>query len=300
MIKRTHIRQFLAVVDAGSFTQAAQQIRVTQPALSTGVADLERLVGAQLFIRNRRKIRLTEAGGRFLPIARELERAFRAADGFGRDETATAPLLRIGAIRSAPGEFLQRIVAEFARTFSIEIVEGSDSELRTALASGRIQIALVPLKAGEGEGEALALYEEPLVMLVARDHPLASRNEVSPEELAPETMIARRSCEFLDATSRFFTRHRVRPRFSLRSDSDDRCIRMVAAGIGITTAPLSLAGEGTVPLRVTGYDFRRELGLLFASDWSGLPDITRRLEAPLKAIDAIAREWQRAKVAMIA
>lgn len=300
MIKRAHIRQFLAVVDAGSFTQAAQQIRVTQPALSTGVAELERLVGAQLFIRNRRKIRLTEAGGRFLPIARELERAFRAADGFGRDETATAPLLRIGAIRSAPGEFLQRIVAEFARSFSIEIVEGSDSELRTALASGRIQIALVPLKAGEGEGEALALYEEPLVMLVPQDHPLASRGEVSPEELAPETMIARRSCEFLDATSRFFTRHGVRPRFSLRSDSDDRCIRMVAAGIGITTAPLSLAGEDTVALRVTGYDFRRELGLLFASDWSGLPDIARRLEAPLKAIDAIARDWQRARVAMIA
>ena len=93
MIKRAHIRQFLAVVDAGSFTRAAQQIRVTQPALSTGVAELERLVGAQLFIRNRRKIRLTEAGGRFLPIARELERAFRAADGFGRNETAPAPVL---------------------------------------------------------------------------------------------------------------------------------------------------------------------------------------------------------------
>src|SRR3546814_15107498 len=60
--------------------------RVTQPALSTGVAELERLVGTQLFIRSRRQIRLTEAGGRFLPIARELERGFRAADGFGRSE----------------------------------------------------------------------------------------------------------------------------------------------------------------------------------------------------------------------
>src|SRR3546814_17677595 len=88
-IKRSHIRQFLAVVDAGSFTHAAQHIRVTQPALSTGVAELERLVGTQLFIRSRRQIRLTEAGGRFLPIARDLERGFRAADGFGPpDRTA--------------------------------------------------------------------------------------------------------------------------------------------------------------------------------------------------------------------
>src|SRR3546814_967497 len=109
-------------------------------------------------------------------------------------------------------------------------------------------------------------------------------------------MIARRSCEWLDATSRFFTRHRVRPRFSLRSDSDDRCLRMVAAGIGITTAPLSLAIEGTVPLRIAGYDFRRELGLLLAPDWMALPDIVDRLTARLPAIEALARDWHHARV----
>src|SRR3546814_18897196 len=113
-------------------------------------------------------------------------------------------------------------------------------------------------------------------MLIAADHPLAGRGQVTPEELAAETMIARRSCEFLDATSRFFTQHRVRPRFALRSDSDDRCIRMVAAGIGITTAPLSLAIEGVVSLRVAGYDFRRPLGLLIAADWADLPDAPPR------------------------
>ena len=48
MIKRSHLRQFLAVVDAGSFTQAATRMRLTQPTLSLGIAELERLVGAQL------------------------------------------------------------------------------------------------------------------------------------------------------------------------------------------------------------------------------------------------------------
>ena len=65
MIKRAHIRQFLAVVDAGSFTQAAAQIRVTQPALSSGIAELEKLVGTRLFIRNRRQIRLTRRAAAF-------------------------------------------------------------------------------------------------------------------------------------------------------------------------------------------------------------------------------------------
>jgi len=296
MIKRAHIRQFLAVVDAGSFTQAALRIRVTQPALSTGIAELEKLVGTPLFIRNRRQIRLTEAGGRFLPIARDLERGFRAADGFGRESDHRAAELKLGIIRSAPAELLQAIATALRPGFAIELVENSDSELRAALGSGRLNMALVPLRTGERGGHILPLYEEPLAMFIASDHPLAGRIEVGPEELAAETMIARRSCEFLDATSRFFTRHGVRPRFALRSESDERCLRMVAAGVGITTAPVSLAIDGIVPLKVTGYDFSRELGLIADPAWSSLAEVGARLAHALETIAAIAAEWRRTKV----
>ena len=296
MIKRAHIRQFLAVVDAGSFTQAALRIRVTQPALSTGIADLEKLVGTPLFIRNRRQIRLTEAGGRFLPIARDLERGFRSADSFGRESDRYAAELKLGIIRSAPAELLQAIAATLRPSFAIELVENSDSELRAALGSGRIHMALVPLRDGERGDHGTPLYAEPLAMFVAADHPLAGRIEVGPEELAAETMIARRSCEFLDATSRFFTRHGVRPRFALRSESDERCLRMVAAGIGITTAPVSLAIEGIVPLKVAGYDFHRELGLIADPAWRTLPDIAPQLTHALETIAAIAAEWRQMKV----
>jgi len=296
MIKRSHVRQFLAVVDAGSFTRAAQQIRVTQPALSTGVADLERLVGASLFIRNRRQIRLTEAGGRFLPIARDLERNFRTADAFGRAEEGDRPALKIGTIRSVPGEFFQSVAALLSRDFALEISENSDSELRAAIHAGRLNMALVPLRTGEREPHVVPLYDEPLVMFVAADHPLAGQGAVAPEELAPETMIARRSCEFLDATSRFFTRHRVRPRFALRSDSDERCLRMVAAGVGITTAPVSLAIDGIVPIDVSGYDFRRELGLLIDPAWRSQADLEQRLSRTLPALQRAGADWQNAKV----
>lgn len=295
MIKRSHIRQFLAVVDAGSFTRAAQQIRVTQPALSTGVADLERQVGASLFLRNRRQIRLTEAGGRFLPIARDLERGFRAADGFGRAEESDKPVLRLGTIRSVPGEFFQTVVALLARDFAIEVSENGDSDLRAAIHGGRLNIALVPLRQGEREPNGIPLYEEPIVMFVAAGHPLAGQGEVAPEDLAPETMIARRSCEFLDATSRFFTRHRVRPRFALRSDSDERCLRLVATGVGITTAPASLAIDGIVPIKVSGYDFRRELGLLIDPAWLAQPGMEQRLSRALPALQRAGTDWQEAR-----
>ena len=157
-------------------------------------------------------------------------------------------------------------------------------------------MALVPLRPGERGDHVMPLYEEPLAMFIASDHPLAGRIEVGPEELAAETMIARRACEFLDATSRFFTRHGVRPRFALRSESDERCLRMVAAGIGITTAPVSLAIDGIVPLKVTGYDFRRELGLILDPAWRVLPEVAPRLSHMLETIAAIGAEWWQARV----
>jgi len=194
------------------------------------------------------------------------------------------------------GEFLQAIVTALRTSFAIELIENSESELRAALGSGRINLALVPLRSGERGDQVMPLYEEPLAMFIATDHPLAGRIEVGPEELAAETMIARRSCEFLDATSRFFTRHGVRPRFALRSESDERCLRMVAAGIGITTAPVSLAIDGIVPLKVAGYDFRRELGLIVDPAWAALPDVAPRLAHARDTVTAIAAEWRRTRV----
>ena len=296
MIKRAHIRQFLAVVDAGSFTQAAARIRVTQPALSSRDCRTRKTSRDAAVHSQPSPDPADRASGRFLPIARDLDRSFRTADDFGRDRDRQTTGVKLGVIRSAPSELLQAIAAALRTSFAIEIVENSDSELRAALGSGRLNALLVPLRSAERGAHVLPLYEEPLAMFVAAEHPLAGRIEVSPEELAAETMVARRSCEFLDATSRFFTRHGVRPRFALRSESDERCLRMVAAGIGITTAPVSLAIEGIVPLKVVGYDFRRQLGLILDPAWAVLPDVDPLLVHARETIAVIAAEWRRTRV----
>lgn len=284
MIKRSHVRQFLAVTDTGSFTQAASRLRVTQPTLSLGIKELERLAKARLFVRDRRRVRLTDAGARFLPIARELERSFREADRFGEQEAVEWPQLRLGVIRSLAPALLEAVAAALLGEFTLELIEGTDAELRAALSNGRIQLALGLLRPGEGEDQAIALLEEPYVMLVGQAHPLVDAPLPRPEDLAAQIMIARRSCELLEETSRFFTRHQVRPRFALRSDSDERCLRMVAAGIGITTAPLSLAAPGTVPVRIAGYEYRRTIGLRCDRRWR--EDAGDRLERVLAVLRA--------------
>lgn len=293
MIKRAHIRQFLALVDEGSFTGAAMRLRVTQPTLSTGIAELERLVATPLFLRERRQVRLTEAGGRFLPVARDLDRGFRTADAFGAAPPKHWPELKLGVIRSVAGDMLQSLAGELAAAFSMEMIEGSDAELRAAVSNGRAQAMLTLLRDGEAGDHVFPLWSEPYVMMARADHPLAGRTLVQPEELASEIMIARRSCELLDATSRFFSQRGVRPRFALKSDSDDRCLRMVAAGMGITTAPQSLLTEGLVPLPVSGYDFSRQLALIADPLWLKQEGVAARFASVVTTVGAKLRNISR-------
>jgi DNA-binding transcriptional LysR family regulator len=78
MIDRYLIRYFLAVVEQGNFSRAAAHCNVSQPTLSVGIAKLEKIAGHQLFIRTNQRVELTEAGSRFLPHGRRIEREFNA------------------------------------------------------------------------------------------------------------------------------------------------------------------------------------------------------------------------------
>ena len=273
MLKRSHVRQFLAVVDAGSFTQAAARVRITQPTLSVGIAEMEKLMGAKLFIRDRKHVRMTEAGAKFLPIARQLEQGFRAAESLTLEDDKRWPQVRLGLLRSLSGALSQAAVSTLSEIYDLEIVEGSAHDLRTALASGRLDAALTLLRAEDMADGAVALMSEPYVMMVPPGHALAGQT-VPPAALAAEVMIARRSCERLQDTSRFFTKNGVRPRFALRSDNDDLCLRMVAAGLGITTAPLSLKIDPVQTLAIEGYYFSRTVGLCWSEDWKLSPSAT--------------------------
>jgi len=264
MLKRTHVRQFLAVVDAGSFTRAADRIRATQPTLSAGIAELERILDQKVFVRERKGVHLTEAGARLLPIARAIENGFTAIDKLGEDGTEAWPALRLGLLKTIAKPVVRRVLS--ALPASLEVVDGSNAELRKALASGRVDLIVTTLAGHEHGSHAFPILAETYAMLVSAMHPLAGIGRVAPHQLAGEIMIARRSCEALHETSRFFTRHGIRPRFPLRSHDDDLCMQMVALGRGITIAPHSYANGSIVPIEVEGYEMTRSIGILTSKE----------------------------------
>ncbi len=267
MLSRRQLRQFLALVDTGSFTAAARQLHVAQPTLSAGIAELERTLGAPVILRERRALRLTEAGNRLLIHARAIEREFGLAERGVLAAPAPAPPLRLGVLSSIATRMVAGMAARFAPG-RLTLTEAADADLRRRLAEHRLDALLTTLHGAEAGAEVL--LEEGYAMILPAAHRFAGRTLLLPEELAGETMIARRSCEILAETSRFFTARGVRPHFALRSVNEDRCLALVAAGAGVTTAPVSLAGAGTVAVPLQGYDYRRRIGLIVAGGQEAL------------------------------
>ena len=267
MLSRIQLRQFLAVVDAGSFTRAANALHIAQPSLSAGIAQLERALGTRLFVRERRRIRMTEAGNALLPIARMIERDFHRIERQVGNLPVPVRPVRLGVLDSVATAWVEDGVRRYESTEPLELTEGSDRELQAALANGSLDIALTLVSRDASSQAAKALFDDDYCLALTSAHRLAARPSVQVEEVAAETMIARRACEALGETSRFFTERGVRPRFALRSGNDDRALAMVRAGLGVTVAPRSLARDGIAMVAIEGFGLSRTIGFAFGSHW---------------------------------
>ncbi len=263
MISRQHVRQFLAVVDTGSFSRGANHIGVTQPTLSAGIAELERQIGARLFVRDRRAIRLTPVGNRLLDSARSIDREFRSLESAGGEVSVQQEQFRLGIVASLPTAMIEAVVRAMPNRELLSLSHGQHGELRSRFLDGKLD-AMISLQNESDAQDGMTLFSEHYRMLLPTDHALAGREWLEPLELIGETMIARRSCEILSDTSRFFTQRGIRPFFGLRSANEELCLAMVASGLGITSGPESLVREGIVGIPLVGYNFRRTIALFFS------------------------------------
>lgn len=283
MIDRYLLRYFLAVIDQGNFTRAAEKCNVTQPTLSAGIARLEQLVGQPLFNRTNRRVDLTQAGARFASHARKIEAEFNLA------EQSIAPdgrrqRLRLGMLNTLPTAMIAGLAATLrsANAFEIEFVEGRARELSERLTLGRIDAALTIARGDGGATRFEPLFSEGYGLAMPASHPLASKPVIPAEALADNVMIVRRHCEVLPETSRHFTQRGVRPFFSARTTSDDRALAYVAAGIGVTIMPDCFTAEGVARVPLEAFTPTRTIGLHYIEQ-NDMLDFTIARIAPLFA-----------------
>lgn len=260
MIERYLLRYFLAVVEHGNFTRAADACAVTQPTLSMGISRLEQSVGQALFKRSNRRVELTPAGARLVAHAREIEAQFNRAE-LDMGTAQVRQTLRLGVLSSLPSSRIAGLAAAVMTGcgVNVELVEGRPRELAEGLASARIDMALT--LADEAAPAFRPIYSEGYELALPASHALAGHAEIEAAHLGDSIMIVRRHCEVLAETSRHFTRAGVRPFFSARTTNDERALALVAAGIGLTVMPACFSAEGVVRSRLKGFNFSRVVGL---------------------------------------
>ena len=264
MLELYQLRYFLAVVETGNFTKAAEQCHVTQPTLSAGIKKLEGRLSKRLFSRTSRRVYLTEAGTRFVDRAKSILHACNEAEAAMR-EVPLDVALRVGLLRTVPATDLVPRFRRFRSAFpdvDIELFEGTEQELANRLDERRIDLAITVLRPDAMPVTAHALFEEGYGLALAAAHPLAGSDRIDPEALANENIIVRTPCEVLSETSRHFTDHNVRPRIAYRTRHDERAIAMVAAGLGFTVMPDCYRQDGVARVKLRGFNHRRRIGVV--------------------------------------
>lgn len=263
MIERYLLRYFLAVVEHGNFTRAAESCNVTQPTLSVGIARLEESVGQRLFHRSNRRVDLTPTGAQFAEHARAIEAQFNLAEEAMKQGQPEA-IIRLGVLSSIPTGVVAAIAHALGAIDGIrtEFVEGRASELQDRLDAARIDLAITTEPQGRHRAQFLGVATEGYGLALPASHPLAARASIAAHELADNVMLVRRHCELLTATSQHFTARGVRPFFAARSRNDDRILALVAAGVGVTVMPDCFEAPGVARVPMEDFVHVRTLGVL--------------------------------------
>ncbi|MFG2003508.1 LysR family transcriptional regulator [Spirillospora sp. NPDC048911] len=175
----------------GSFSTAAERLGYTQSAVSRQIALMEQAAGRPLFERQARGVQPTEAGRLVLQHAEAVLTELDTARQELADLGARRPRrLRVGAFSTAMAALVPRAIAASPH-LRVPLREGLSPRLLSAIARGRLDLAVVtpPRKTPDGI-ELIPLLDDPLLVAVPLDHPLAGRASVTPDMLRDERWIA--------------------------------------------------------------------------------------------------------------
>jgi DNA-binding transcriptional LysR family regulator len=273
-----HLRYFVAVAEELNFTRAAKRLRISQPPLSLQIRQLEKEIGAPLFVRSKRALELTNTGKLLLEEARViLKRVEQAKVGVRRRARGETGRINIG---SAGGSYFHPIIPTIIREYRMhypDVVmfpqENVTSLLVARLRAGQIDVAFVRPPVSDSEGLSLEpLVDEPTVMAVPIDHPLSRATPESLYAFAKETFILFPR-EFnpghYDSIIAACEREGFNPKIGQEAPQIVAAIPMVAAGLGVSIVPRSMnhiLTNAVVYLPINGDAPRALLGLAYRDD----------------------------------
>ena len=234
----------VAVAEERHFTRAAERLHLAQPSLSRQVRLLERELGVLLFHRGPGQglVTLTTDGEALLPFIRRVLTDVEAMRAEARALTGMSRgRLSIGATPSLIARVLAPALVEFHAShpgIELLVVEAGSRQLVRQLASGEVDLALVVLPINDPLVATTPLFDDPLVLAVAPDHPLATRPQVAVAELDGLALVMfREGYDLREVTLAACRDAEVKPRLVSQGGEMDGVLAFVAAGLGAAVVP---------------------------------------------------------------
>jgi len=234
------LRYFEALARHGHFGRAADACAISQPALSMQIKELEGELGAALFERGARQVRLTGFGEAFALRVRDILRSVDELQDLARvSQDGRVGRLRIGVIPTVAPYLLPAIIGNLTHSYpglDLHVRETVTGKLIGELAEGRIDAAIVALPISEPSFAEVALFAEDFVLVRPGEDegkPVPNGETLSKMRLL---LLEEGHC-FRDQALSFCNRHSALPRELLDGSSLSTLVQMVSAGIGVTLIP---------------------------------------------------------------
>ena len=236
-MRLTQLRTFVAIARAGGISAAARELHVSQPTLTTQVRLLEEKYGVELFHRVGRGVQLTDTGQRLFALTGQLASIEDDALQLLKDAgEMRSGLLLVGAV--SPYQVTD-ILAEFSRRFpsmQVQVRFGNSEFVLRELLDFRIDVGVLAQFAADPRLHSLPYSRDPIVAIVARDHPFAKRPSIRIEQLQGQRMVVREegstARKVMDAA---LAKAQVTPVIAMELGSREAIREAVAKGIGIGT-----------------------------------------------------------------
>jgi LysR family hydrogen peroxide-inducible transcriptional activator len=236
------LRYVCAIADTGNFSRAAERCQIAQPSLSQQVLKLEGDLGAKLFDRLGRSVRLTEAGRVFIIYARAILEQMEMARLSVADKNADlGGTIAVGVIPTVAPYLIPSYTAAFAKNYpdaKLRIVEETTSVLVESLRDLSIDVAILALPLRHKDLKLFPIRTEPLFAVMRKDHPRASAESLALKDLRGESFVMLRDGHcFRDLSIRTCTSARITPNIAFESGQFSSLLGMVAAGVGVSLIP---------------------------------------------------------------
>ena len=246
MIERTHFNIMTKIHELGSLTAAAKSLHLTQSAVSHAIKKLEQQIGTQLWIKEGRKLVLTQAGAYLLGQSKRLLPQLKRLDEimleYAKGDRGS---LRIGMECHPCYKWLLTIVAPFLQQWpkiDIDVKQKFAFGGMAALFQHDIDILVTPDPLHKAGVFFTPVFDYEQVLVLSPDHHLASKLHIEPEDLANETLYTYPvELERLDIFKDFLTPAKVTPKSRKALEATEILIQLISANRGVTTLPLWLA-----------------------------------------------------------